>query len=337
MKKHRFGKTPKEKALRKAKFEVEKRKQKLIKAKKVALQKNKPKDLVDSTKRVAENPDQLSFAENIEQAIKPVDKYLKTDVSNISLTQIAGFGQAQAQDLTERINLLEIEIEGLEESLNQLNLAANGWRTERTMLKELIRIDQDNIFEDEFKLDILDAKGQESPPGRPEILRHIISRITNQPDEVLVNMNLSRLEVQLLGRVNLLAKVDIELGSILITLRYQENLLNNIYSSNEFLRSIRCEIGEFNRTLRRSSKKQGIDSERKIYFTEFLNQINKINQIQEDLENKMLKVNQGLNIQFIEFEQMQNESLKSVDKTSDAYKATKALDQLIFNLSKDKK
>lgn len=221
--------------------------------------------------------------------------------------------------------------------MRQLNQAANGWRTERTMIKELIQIDQDKIFEYEYQLNLMDARGQESPPGRPEILRHIISGITNQPDEVLVNMNLGRLEVKLLARINLLTKVDIELGNVLIAVRYQDDLLNNIYSSNEFLRNIRCEIGELNRTLRRASKKEGIDAIRDSYCNEVWNQMQKFNTIQENLRDRMLKVNQGLNNQYIQFEQMQNESLKPMSKPSQAYQATKALDELIFNLSKDKK
>lgn len=339
MKKHRFRRSDKEKALRKAKLDVEKRKKKLLKAKKATLKKNKPKDLVDRTKKVAENPDQLFFADGIKQAIQPLQEVesLPSDISTLSLTQIAEFGQQQVQDLTERITILEVEIGGLQSSLNQLNRAANGWKTKRAMIKQLIQIDQDRIFEEEYKLDIMDAKGQESPPGRPEILRHIISRITNQPDEVLVNMNLGRLEVQLLGRLNLLTKVDIELGNILITVSYQEDLMHNIYSSNEFLRSIRCEIGELNRTLRRALKKQVIDSTRKIYLTEFLNQMNKVNEIQDDLENKMLEVNQSLNNLYLKFDQMQKEPLRPIDKLSEAYKVTTTLDTLISDLTKNTK
>ena len=63
------------------------------------------------------------------------------------------------------------------------------------MIKELIQIDQDQIFEYESQLNLMNAPGQESPSNRLGILRHIISKITNQPDEVLVNMNLGRLEV----------------------------------------------------------------------------------------------------------------------------------------------
>ena len=150
-------------------------------------------------------------------------------------------------------------------------------------------------------------------------------------------MNLGRLEARLLVRLNLLTKVDIELGNILIAVRYQEDLLNNIYSSNEFLRTIRCEIGELNRTLRRASKKDGIETVRKSYLSEVWNQMQKFNTIQYNLRDKMLQVNQGLNTQYIQFEKMQNESLKPMTKPSEAYQATKALDELIFNLSKDKK
>lgn len=172
----------KEKALRRAKRDSEKRKNQRLRAKNAALKKKKPKDLVDSTKKVAENPDQLAIAEGIRQAVQPVQpiQFLTDDGSNMSLDQIAGFGQEQTQDLTDRINLLEIEIGGIQKSLKQLNRLCNGWKTERTMVKQLIRIDQDQIFEDEYKLDLMDAKGQESQPDRPQMLRHLISWITNQ-------------------------------------------------------------------------------------------------------------------------------------------------------------
>ena len=329
----------KETALRRAKRAAENRKRDLLKAKNEAIRKNKTSDLLETIKKVAENPDQLAFAEGILQAIQPLSEVqsLPSEISSLSLDQIAEFGQQQAQDLTKRIDILEVEISGLKGSLKKLNQAANNWKTERTMIKELIQINQDKIFEYEYQLNLMDARRHQSPPDRPEILRYIISWITNQPDEVLVNMNLGRLEVQLLGRINLLTQVDIELGNILIAVRYQEDLLNNIYSSNEFLRNIRCDIGELNRTLRRASKKEGIDTVRKSYLSEVWNQMQKFNTIQENLRDKMLQVNQGLNTQYMQFEQMQKDSLKPMSKPSQAYQATKALDELIFNLSKDKK
>ena len=336
---NRLRPNEKEKALRRVKRAAENRKRDLLKAKKEAVRKNKTPDLLKDIKKVAENPDQIAFAEGITEAIQPLPEvqWLPSDISNLSMDQIAAFGQQQAQDLTERIDMLEVEISGLKESLKQLNQAANGWRTERTMIKELIQINQDQIFEYEYQLNIMDARGHESPPNRPEIFRYIISWIRNQPDEVLVNSNLGRLEVQLLGRINLLTQVDIELGNVLIAVRYQDDLLNNIYSSNEFLRNIRCEIGELNRTLRRASKKEGIESTRKSYLSEVWTQMQKFNTIQDNLRDKMVQVNQGLNTQYIQFEQMQNESLKPKSTPSQAYQATKALDELILNLSKDKK
>lgn len=87
-------------------------------------------------------------------------KLLPDDVSDISLNQIAEFGKERAQDLTERINILKVEISGLQSSLKQLHQAANGWRTEHTRTKQLIKIDQDEIFEYEYKLNLMDARGQ---------------------------------------------------------------------------------------------------------------------------------------------------------------------------------
>ncbi len=150
-------------------------------------------------------------------------------------------------------------------------------------------------------------------------------------------MNLGRSESRLLSQTNHLAKVDVELGSILITVRYQDDLLSNLTSSNKFLRSIRSEIGELNRMLRRASKKEGIESTRKIYFDEFWTQIQKLNTIQDNLQNKMLEINKGLNNRYVQFEQMQKESLRPISKPSEAFKVTKALDELILDLSKDKK
>lgn len=89
--------------------------------------------------------------------------------------------------------------------------------------------------------------------------------------------------------------------------------------------------------LRRASKKDVIDSTRKIYFTEFCNQVNKINTLQDNLQNKMLEVNKGLNNRYLIFDQMQKESLQSIDKPSEAYKITTALDKLILDLSKNTK
>lgn len=232
---------------------------------------------------------------------------------------------------------LEIEIIGIGKSLEQLNQAANGWRTERTMVKELIRIDQDQIFNDEYLLTLIDAKGIVSPPDRPLLIRYLLSDLMNQPDEVLINMSLGRSESKLLARLKHLTQVDVELGSILLTIRYQEDLLNNVNLSNEFLRTIRLEIGDLNRRLRKTFKKEGIEFIRTTYFNEFGIQMNKINSIRNNLENQMLDVNQTLNNQYLRFYQMQKDSLRPISKASEAYEVTTALDKLILDLSKDAK
>lgn len=55
---------------------------------------------------------------------------------------------------------MNVEISGLQSSFKQFYQAANGWRTERTRTKQLIKIDQDEIFEYEYKLNLMDARGQ---------------------------------------------------------------------------------------------------------------------------------------------------------------------------------
>jgi hypothetical protein len=84
----------------------------------------------------------------------------------------------QIFDLTEKISVLETEIENLQTRVKDLNFLSKTWEAERNLTKELITMDENVIHKNEQKLQLIDLRAFEYQVDRPEFMRALIETNT---------------------------------------------------------------------------------------------------------------------------------------------------------------
>jgi len=219
------------------------------------------------------------------------------------------FSQNQIFDLTEKISILETEISTLQIRVNALNSLSNAWETERNLTKELITMDEDMIQKNEQKLQLIDLREFEYQADRPEFLRAIIEFFTNNPDEVLTNAKIAKHEVKRSNRMGHLIKIDANLADATILVIHDEDVLKNLEFIVTDFRSIRIDMGQNYRAIRRCIQNDQIEKSRADIIKTFSANLERINLAGAKFQDVVLTTQDSIRTMYTEFDHFQKKLL----------------------------
>lgn len=232
---------------------------------------------------------ELVLSTDIIQAIKPIK--VDSPLLEKSLAPLKFYQTTKEKQgiLTFNIELLDDQISETSEKIKKLKRSFDQLEMEKLEIKKFIRRDEDLIHNNEIKLEILDSMDwmPRHHPDTSDFIRRFVEIITRTPDEVLINLRLSRLDVKLVQRQRQLIQIDKTLANLSIALQYQKDLLQGLEQTGVEYRKIRLEIGKNNRQLKEIISKEQVETVQQSIMNTFLDNLQKVNQASENFQSLM--------------------------------------------------
>ena len=260
--------------------------------------------IVQSTKsQISEGTNKLILSEEIESAIKPQTEFIPKSGDLVEISK------EQLLSLTDRIQVLEEEQTVLESRLKKLIKVSNQWQAERSLIKELIKMDQDIIYENEQKFEKIDSKNFEYTADRTNIVRSLFEFLTGRPDEILTDGRIIRHEIKYRNRKEQLVKIDSELADVLITIMYNDDLRKMLDVTISELREIRIEVGSNFRLARKAGKNNLLSIEQQQVKKIFSENLSKLNEATMKFKTMISESQNYIREQYKQFDTMQKNLL----------------------------
>lgn len=294
--------------------------------------------MVEETKsKITNSTDhKLILSDEIVSVIEPEVEPIKIEQavnSTINQQKLLDMYQKEISNLTEKIKILENEVVDTNERLQKFDNLSNKWRSERSLIKELIRIDENLIYENEIKLNSIHARPFSYQADRNGIVRIIMEFLTKNPDEILTNGRIVRHEIKRQNRMEHLLNIESELGDVTLLMILNENILKSIESTICDFRSVRVDMGKNSRELKTSVKNNQLIQDKNTFIKNFTTNIQKINDLGTEFINSVENTQNYIRRVYTEFDQFQKGLLLPESKTIDLNQATNSFDVMFKNIS----